>query len=107
MKGIFGIVAVVVVLAVAANIVIDLFSGNVTKAYFDERVNAIECKIDTLTARLGVVERKIDTLNAKASRIEGNTDSIKDAVKENSWKLDAIKSDINEMKGKAVEFRLF
>ncbi len=107
MKGIFGIAAVVVALAVAANFALDLLSGNVTKAYFDERVNAIECKIDTLTAHLGIVERKIDTLTVKVEAIECNSDTIKKQVRENSWKLDVIKSDIDAIKDKAVNFRLF
>jgi archaellum component FlaC len=110
MKGIIGIVVAVVIIAVAANFVIDLCSGSVSKAYFDERINAIECKIDTLTAHLGIVERKIDTLTVKVEAIECNSDTIKNQVRENSWKLDVIKSDINEMKGnkgEPFEFRLF
>ena len=107
MKGIIGIVVAVVVVAIAANFVIDLCSGSVSKAYFDERINTIECKIDTLTARLGIVERKIDTLTVKVETIKCNSDTIKTQVRDNSWKLDIIKSDIDAIKDKAVEFRLF
>lgn len=107
MKTMLGILAVVAALAFAANFALDYFSGAVTKGYFDERINAIECKIDTLTAHLGIVERKIDTLTVKVEAIECNSDTIKNQVRENSWKLDVIKSDIDEIKGKAVNFRLF
>ena len=107
MKGIFGIIVAVVAVAIAANFALDLFSGSVTKAYFDERVDDIERKIDTLTVRLGIVESKIDTLTAKVERVSANTDSIKSTVNDNGWKLDVIKQDIEEIKGKAVEFRLF
>lgn len=107
MKTMLGILAVVAALAFAANFALDYFSGAVTKGYFDERVAVIECKLDTLTARLGIVERKLDTLTAKVERVSANTDSIKSTVNENGWKLDVIKADIEEIKGKAVEFRLF
>lgn len=112
MKGMFGIIVAVVVVAIAANFALDLFSGSVTKAYFDERVDDIERKIDTLTVRLGIVESKIDTLTAKVEAVGANTDTVKAQVRENSWKLDVIKSDINEMKGGGTgggfaDFRLF
>lgn len=76
--------------------------GEVTKAHFDERINEINARIDSVRADVAKVWNV-------SRETKDNTDSIKTEVRTIDGKIDAIQKDITDIKAttQTIEFRLF
>lgn len=99
MKTILTIIAAVII-AVAVNMVIS--GDEVTRAHFDERINEIETRLDSIkadVARVWNVSRET----------KANTDSIKTEVRGIDGKIDKMQKDIDDIKNSThnIEFKLF
>lgn len=103
MKKILTITAIIALLAVGMNFLLDMITGRaVTKAYFEERITDVENKVDSLNVRVGIIDRKVD-------RLQQETDTIKNVARDNGRKLDGIKAELDEVKSTTqnIQFRLF
>ena len=89
-----------IVVAFAVNILMG--GGEVTKAHFDERINEINARIDSVRADVAKVW-------GVARETKENTDSIKAEVRTLDGKVDEIVKDVKEIKTttKTIEFKLF
>lgn len=89
-----------IVVAFAVNILMG--GGEVTKAHFDERINEINARIDSVRADVAKVWNV-----SRETKV--NTDSIKAEVRTLDGKVDAIAKDVKEIKttAKTIEFKLF
>jgi archaellum component FlaC len=89
-----------IVVAFAVNILMG--GGEVTKAHFDERINEINARIDSVRADVAKVWNV-------ARETKKNTDSIKAEVRTLDGKVDEIAKDVKEIKTttKTIEFKLF
>jgi outer membrane murein-binding lipoprotein Lpp len=89
-----------IVVAFAVNILMG--GGEVTKAHFDERINEINARIDSVRADVAKVWNI--TRETKA-----NTDSIKAEVRTLDGKVDALQKDVSDIKETShkIEFKLF
>lgn len=101
MKYLAGI-AVVVVMAVAANCLFSCGGDYISKAHFDKRIEEINARIDSLRADV------VKVWNV-ARETRANTDSIKNEVRGIDGKIDVMQKDINEIKNSTqnIEFKLF
>lgn len=99
MKTILTIIAAVII-AFVVNILMG--SGEVTKAHFDERINEINARIDSVRADVTKVWNV-----SRETKV--NTDSIKAEVRGIDAKIDVLQNDITEIKATTqnIEFRLF
>ena len=97
---IIGVILAMIVVAFAVNILMG--GGEVTKAHFDERINEINARIDSVRADVAKV------WNVSRETKE-NTDSIKAEVRTLDGKVDEIAKDVKEIKTttKTIEFKLF
>jgi outer membrane murein-binding lipoprotein Lpp len=95
-----GVILAMIVVAFAVNILMG--GGEVTKAHFDERINEINARIDSVRADVAKVWNV--TRETKV-----NTDSIKAEVRTLDGKVDEIAKDVKEIKTttKTIEFKLF
>lgn len=95
-----GAILVMIIVAVAVNILMG--GGEVTKAHFDERINEINARIDSVRADVAKVWNV-----SRETKV--NTDSIKAEVRTLNGKVDAIAKDVKEIKTttKTIEFKLF
>lgn len=95
-----GVILAMIVVAFAVNILMG--SGEVTKAHFDERINEINARIDSVRADVAKVWNV--TRETKA-----NTDSIKTEVRSIDGKIDALQKDVSDIKETShkIEFKLF
>lgn len=103
-------ILIIALLAIGANFLCDGCNGTeVTKAYFEERINDVETKVDSLAVRIGIIDGKIDVLQKDLEYTKGNTDSTKTEVRANGQKLDGIKAELDEVKATTqnIQFRLF
>ena len=89
-----------IVVAFAVNILMG--GGEVTKAHFDERINEINARIDSVRADVAKVWNV-----SRETKV--NTDSIKAEVRTLDGKVDAIAKDVKEIKTttQTIEFKLF
>lgn len=89
-----------IVVAFAVNILMG--GGEVTKAHFDERINEINARIDSVRADVAKVWNV-----SRETKV--NTDSIKAEVRTLDGKVDEIAKDVKEIKAttKTIEFKLF
>ena len=89
-----------IIVAFAVNILMG--GGEVTKAHFDERINEINARIDSVRADVAKVWNV-------SRETKANTDSIKTEVRTIDGKIDAIQKDITDIKAttQTIEFRLF
>lgn len=89
-----------IVVAFAVNILMG--GGEVTKAHFDERINEINARIDSVRADVAKVWNV-----SRETKV--NTDSIKAEVRTLDGKVDEIAKDVKEIKTttKTIEFKLF
>ena len=97
---IIGVILAMIVVAFAVNILMG--GGEVTKAHFDERINEINARIDSVRADVAKVWNV-------SRETKDNTDSIKTEVRTIDGKIDAIQKDITDIKAttQTIEFRLF
>ena len=97
---IIGVILAMIVVAFAVNILMG--GGEVTKAHFDERINEINARIDSVRADVAKVW-------GVARETKENTDSIKAEVRGIDAKIDILQNDITEIKAttQTIEFRLF
>ena len=97
---IIGVILAMIVVAFAVNILMG--GGEVTKAHFDERINEINARIDSVRADVAKVWNV-------ARETKANTDSIKVEVRTLDGKVDEIAKDVKEIKTttKTIEFKLF
>ena len=97
---IVGVILAMIVVAFAVNILMG--GGEVTKAHFDERINEINARIDSVRADVAKV------WNVSRETKE-NTDSIKAEVRTLDGKVDEIAKDVKEIKTttQTIEFKLF
>lgn len=97
---IIGVILAMIVVAFAVNILMG--GGEVTKAHFDERINEINARIDSVRADVAKVWNV-----SRETKI--NTDSIKAEVRTLDGKVDEIAKDVKEIKTttKTIEFKLF
>lgn len=95
-----GVILAMIVVAFAVNILMG--GGEVTKAHFDECINEINARIDSVRADVAKVWNV-------SRETKANTDSIKAEVRTLDGKIDVIQNDINEIKSttKTIEFKLF
>lgn len=95
-----GVILAMIVVALAVNILMG--GGEVTKAHFDERINEINARIDSVRADVAKVWNV--TRETKA-----NTDSIKAEVRTLDGKVDEIAKDVKDIKQttQTIEFKLF
>jgi outer membrane murein-binding lipoprotein Lpp len=95
-----GVILAMIVVAFAVNILMG--GGEVTKAHFDERINEINARIDSVRADVAKVWNI--TRETKA-----NTDSIKTEVRSLDGKIDALQKDVSDIKETShkIEFKLF
>ena len=95
-----GVILVMIVVAFAVNILMG--GGEVTKAHFDERINEINARIDSVRADVAKVWNV-----SRETKV--NTDSIKAEVRTLDGKVDAIAKDVKEIKTttQTIEFKLF
>jgi septal ring factor EnvC (AmiA/AmiB activator) len=95
-----GVILAMIVVAFAVNILMG--GGEVTKAHFDERINEINARIDSVRADVAKVWNV--TRETKA-----NTDSIKTEVRSIDGKIDALQKDVSDIKETShkIEFKLF
>ena len=89
-----------IVVAFAVNVLMG--GGEVTKAHFDERINEINARIDSVRADVAKVWNV-----SRETKV--NTDSIKAEVRTLDGKVDEIAKDVKEIKTttKTIEFKLF
>ena len=89
-----------IVVAFAVNILMG--GGEVTKAHFDERINEINARIDSVRADVAKVWNV-----ARETKV--NTDSIKAEVSTLDGKVDEIAKDEKDIKQttQTIEFKLF
>lgn len=89
-----------IIVAFAVNILMG--GGEVTKAHFDERINEINARIDSVRADVAKVWNV-----SRETKV--NTDSIKAEVRTLDGKVDEIAKDVKEIKTttKTIEFKLF
>lgn len=89
-----------IVVAFAVNILMG--GGEVTKAHFDERINEINARIDSVRADVAKVWNV-----SRETKV--NTDSIKAEVRTLDGKVDEIAKDVKEIKTttQTIEFKLF
>jgi archaellum component FlaC len=89
-----------IVVAFAVNILMG--GGEVTKAHFDERINEINARIDSVRADVAKVWNV-------ARETKKNTDSIKAEVRTLDGKVDEIAKDVKDIKQttQTIEFKLF
>lgn len=97
---IIGVILAMIVVAFAVNILMG--GGEVTKAHFDERINEINARIDSVRADVAKVWNV-----SRETKV--NTDSIKAEVRTLDGKVDEIAKDVKEIKTttKTIEFKLF
>ncbi len=97
---IIGVILAMIVIAFAVNILMG--GGEVTKAHFDERINEINARIDSVRADVAKVWNV-----SRETKV--NTDSIKAEVRTLDGKVDEIAKDVKEIKTttKTIEFKLF
>ncbi len=97
---IIGVILAMIVVAFAINILMG--GGEVTKAHFDERINEINARIDSVRADVAKVWNV-------SRETKANTDSIKAEVRALDGKVDEIAKDVKEIKTttKTIEFKLF
>ena len=97
---IIGVILAMIVVAFAVNIFMG--GGEVTKAHFDERINEINARIDSVRADVAKVWNV-----ARETKV--NTDSIKAEVRTLDGKVDEIAKDVKEIKTttQTIEFKLF
>lgn len=95
-----GAILVMIIVAVAVNILMS--GGEVTKAHFDERIDEINARIDSVRADVAKVWNV-------SRETKANTDSIKAEVRTLDGKVDEIAKDVKEIKTttKTIEFKLF
>lgn len=95
-----GVILAMIVVAFAVNILMG--SGEVTKAHFDERINEINARIDSVRADVAKVWNV-------ARETKANTDSIKAEVRTLDGKVDEIAKDVKDIKQttQTIEFKLF
>ena len=89
-----------IIVAFAVNILMG--GGEVTKAHFDERINEINARIDSVRADVAKVWNV-------ARKTKENTDSIKAEVRTLDGKVDEIAKDVKDIKQttQTIEFKLF
>ena len=97
---IVGVILAMIVVAFAVNILMG--GGEVTKAHFDERINEINARIDSVRADVAKVWNV-------SRETKANTDSIKAEVRALDGKVDEIAKDVKEIKTttQTIEFKLF
>lgn len=97
---IIGVILAMIAVAFAINILMG--GGEVTKAHFDERINEINARIDSVRADVAKVWNV-------ARETKANTDSIKAEVRTLDGKVDEIAKDVKEIKTttQTIEFKLF
>lgn len=97
---IIGVILAMIVVAFAVNILIG--GGEVTKAHFDERINEINARIDSVRADVAKVWNV-------SRETKANTDSIKTEVRSIDGKIDALQKDVSDIKETShkIEFKLF
>ena len=97
---IIGVILAMIVVAFAVNILMG--GGEVTKAHFDERINEINARIDSVRADVAKVWNV-----SRETKI--NTDSIKAEVRTLDGKVDEIAKDVKDIKTttQTIEFKLF
>jgi outer membrane murein-binding lipoprotein Lpp len=95
-----GVILAMIVVAFAVNILMG--GGEVTKAHFDERINEINARIDSVRADVAKVWNV-----SRETKV--NTDSIKAEVRTLDGKVDEIAKDVKEIKTttQTIEFKLF
>lgn len=95
-----GAILVMIIVAVAVNILMS--GGEVTKAHFDERIDEINARIDSVRADVAKVWNV-------ARETKSNTDSIKAEVRTLDGKVDEIAKDVKDIKQttQTIEFKLF
>lgn len=95
-----GVILAMIVVAFAVNILMG--GGEVTKAHFDERINELNARIDSVRADVAKVWNV-----SRETKV--NTDSIKAEVRTLDVKVDEIAKDVKEIKTttKTIEFKLF
>ena len=95
-----GVILAMIIVAFAVNILMG--GGEVTKAHFDERINEISARIDSVRADVAKVWNV-----ARETKV--NTDSIKSEVRTLDGKVDAIAKDVKYIKQttQTIEFKLF
>lgn len=97
---IIGVILAMIIVAFAVNILMG--GGEVTKAHFDERINEINARIDSVradVAKVWIVSRETKV----------NTDSIKTELRNLDAKVEKIGEDIEIIKTTTnnIEFKLF
>lgn len=97
---IIGVILAMIVVAFAVNILMG--GGEVTKAHFDERINEINARIDSVRADVAKVWNV-------SRETKANTDSIKAEVRTLDGKIDALQKDVKDIKQttQTIEFKLF
>lgn len=97
---IIGVILAMIVVAFAVNILMG--GGEITKAHFDERINEINARIDSVRADVAKVWDV-------ARETKANTDSIKAEVRTLDGKVDEIAKDVKDIKQttQTIEFKLF
>ena len=97
---ILGVILAMIVVAFAVNILMG--GGEVTKAHFDERINEINARIDSVRADVAKVWNV-----SRETKV--NTDSIKAEVRTLDGKVDEIAKDVKDIKQttQTIEFKLF
>jgi outer membrane murein-binding lipoprotein Lpp len=95
-----GVILAMIVVAFAVNILMG--GGEVTKAHFDERINEINARIDSVRADVAKVWNV-----SRETKV--NTDSIKAEVRALDGKVDEIANDVKDIKAttQTIEFKLF
>ena len=99
MKAIGAIIGVIII-TVAVNFLMD--GGEVTKVYFDKRIDEINARIDSVRADVAKVWNV-------SRETKANTDSIKAEVRTLDGKVDEIAKDVKDIKQttQIIEFKLF
>lgn len=97
---IIGVILAMIIVAFAVNVLMG--GGEVTKAHFDERINEINARIDSVRADVAKVWNV-----SRETKV--NTDSIKAEVRTLDGKVDGIAKDVKEIKTttQTIEFKLF
>lgn len=97
---IIGVILAMIIVAFAVNILMG--GGEVTKAHFDERINEINARIDSVRADVAKVWNV-----SRETKV--NTDSIKAEVRTLDGKVDEIAKDVKDIKQttQTIEFKLF
>ena len=95
-----GVILAMIVVAFTVNILMG--GGEVTKAHFDERINEINARIDSVRADVAKVWNV-----SRETKV--NTDSIKAEVRTLDGKVDEIAKDVKDIKQttQTIEFKLF